>query len=99
MFSTEYAEAAGEYDMTGATVQQAVKNELLKLRRYHGHPRGLWWAGLGHVRLQSNIAARYSSILTSLLRNISTPFTSFRVGEARQNRPDGAPLASEGPFD
>ena len=39
-----YAEAAHDYGMTHATVQRAVKNELLKLRRYHGHPPGLWWA-------------------------------------------------------
>jgi hypothetical protein len=31
--------------MTHATVQQAVKKELLKLRRYHGHPPRRWWTG------------------------------------------------------
>ena len=45
LYGMTYAEAAREYGMTHATVQQAVKNELLKLRRYHGHPRGLWWTG------------------------------------------------------
>jgi hypothetical protein len=45
LYGMPYADAAREYEMTGATVQQAVKNELLKLRRYHGHPLGLWWTG------------------------------------------------------
>ena len=45
LYGMTYVEAAREYGMTSATVQQAVKNELLKLRRYHGHPLGLWWAG------------------------------------------------------
>ena len=44
LYGMNNAEAAREYGMTGATVQQAVKNELLKLRRHHGHPPGLWWA-------------------------------------------------------
>mgnify|MGYP000272711857 CR=1 FL=1 len=43
LYGMTYAEAARKNGMTDATVQQAVKNELLKLRRYHGHPRGLWW--------------------------------------------------------
>ena len=45
LYGMTYAEAAREYGMTHSTVQQAVKNEMLKLRRYHGHPWGLWWAG------------------------------------------------------
>ena len=45
LYGMRYAEAAREYGMTGATVQQAVKGELLKLRRFHGHPPGLWWTG------------------------------------------------------
>ena len=45
LYGMTYAEAAREYGMTHSTVQQAVKNELLNLRRYHGHPLGLWWAG------------------------------------------------------
>ncbi len=45
LYGMTYAEAAREYGMTHATVQQAVKSELLRLRRHHGHPRGLWWAG------------------------------------------------------
>ena len=45
LYGMTYAEAAREYGMAHATVQQAMKNELLKLRRYHGHPLGLWWAG------------------------------------------------------
>ena len=44
LYGMTYAEAAREYGMTHTTVQQAVKNELLKLRRYHGHPQGLWWS-------------------------------------------------------
>ena len=40
-----YAQAAREYGMTHATVQQAVQSELLKLKRYHGYPLGLWWIG------------------------------------------------------
>jgi hypothetical protein len=45
LYGMTYAEAAREYGMKHSTVQQAEKNELLKLRRYHGHPLGLWWAG------------------------------------------------------
>ena len=44
LYGMTYTEAAREYGMTGATVQQSVHNELWCLRMHHGHPPGLWWA-------------------------------------------------------
>lgn len=45
LYGMTYVQAAREYGMTHATVHQAVKNELLKLRRHHRYPPGLWWTG------------------------------------------------------
>ena len=39
-----YAEAAREYGMADATVRQAVKKELLRLRRHFNYPIDQWWA-------------------------------------------------------
>ncbi len=45
LYGMPYAEAAREYGMTRATVQQSIQNELWKLREYYKYPPRLWWTG------------------------------------------------------
>lgn len=44
LYGMTYAEAAREYRMTDATVRQAVKKELWRLRRHFNYPIDQWWA-------------------------------------------------------